>query len=237
MIHEWKLDGVTRNLGDALSSLLSPQDYVDDEENMYFVIGSVICDQVIKETVGLGYRPVFMNCGWRGEPLSPARVRQATFIGCRGPNTKRELAKNQVYVSVTGDPGYKVPSIIAKAQNHHRSLAIPHLQDVKRFNYNAKALGVDEVVQPSVTSDEDLVEKVKLISGASFVFAGAMHAAILAHAYGVPFALMNNGHVDIPAKWDDWLRSIGVKSTAFYTNARDGERWWRRHVEQLPVSF
>ncbi len=237
MIHEWKLGGITRNLGDALSSLLSPQEFVDDEENMYFVIGSVICNQVIKETLGLGYKPVFVDCGWRGERLDPNLAREATFIGARGPLTRRELLSHGVNVEVTGDPGYRIPSVVAMAQKHHRSLAIPHLEDPKRHRYTAEGLGVDEVVQASVDDDEDLVAKIQLISGASFVLAGAMHAAILAHAYGVPFALMNNGYVNIPTKWDDWLRSIGVKSTAFYTNATQGERWWRRHVEQLPASF
>lgn len=224
-------------MGDALSSLLSPQNFVDDEENMYFVIGSVICNQVIKETLGLGYKPVFVDCGWRGERLDPNLAREATFIGARGPHTQRELQNHGIHVEVTGDPGYRIPSIVPAAKKHHRSLAIPHLQDPRRDWYTADRLGVDKVVQASVDDDEGLVAKIQLISGASFVLAGAMHAAIIAHAYGVPFALMNNGYVNIPSKWDDWLRSIGVMSTAFYTNKAQGERWWKRHVEPLPARF
>jgi hypothetical protein len=237
VIHEWKLEGTTRNLGDALSSLLSPQEFIDDEEKMYFVIGSVICNQVIKETLGLGYKPVFIDCGWRGERLDRDLARRATFIGARGPNTQRELQTHGIHLEVTGDAAYRVPDIIRQAPKHHRSLAIPHIEDPKRYLYTADRLGVDEVVQASIEDDDDLVRKIELISGASFVFAGAMHGAILAHAYGVPFALMNNGYVNIPHKWDDWLRSIGVKSTAFYRNAIDGKKWWKRHVESLPASF
>jgi hypothetical protein len=234
MLFEWKLDGTTRNLGDALSELLSPQDYVDDEEKMYFVIGSVICDTVIKETLGLGYKPVFIDCGWRGEKLSEELARQSVFIGCRGPQTQAELRRCGIQVEVTGDSAYRVPGIVPKAKSNHRRIAIPHLEDPKRLTYTAARLGVDEIVQPDVLDKLDLVKKIELISGADFVLAGAMHAGILAHAYGVPFGLMLNGYVNIPAKWNDWLQGIGVKSTAFYQTAYEAEGWWGRNVKQLP---
>jgi hypothetical protein len=234
MLFEWKLHGTTRNLGDALGELLSPQDYADDEEKMYFVIGSVICDTVIKETLGLGYKPVFIDCGWRGEELARELVQESTFIGCRGPMTQGELARHGVHVEVTGDSAYRVPGIVPKAKSNHRRIAIPHIEDPKRLTYTAARLGVDEIVQPDVLDKLDLVDKIKIISGADFVFAGAMHAGILAHAYGVPFGLMLNGYVNIPAKWSDWLQSIGVKSNAFYQTAHEAERWWVRNVKQLP---
>jgi len=230
VIFEWKLDGVVGNLGDSLTFFIAPQEYVDDPDKMYFVIGSVIDNVVIRETLDLGYKPVFMNCGWRGEKLDPDLVAHCEFVGARGPLTQYELLKHGVVVEVTGDPGYKIPNLVPKAKSHGLSVVVPHIQDPKRHEYAPEELGVDLVVQPDVTSNKELVEKLNLISGSSFVFAGAMHAGILAHAYNVPFGLMDRGYVNVPTKWEDWLMCVGVKCGDFYSNAKDGRRWWVNHV-------
>lgn len=231
MLYEWKLDGVIGNLGDSLTSLLAPPEYAEDPDKMYFVIGSVIDNTVIRETLDLGYKPVFINCGWRGEKLNSELLTYCEFRGVRGPLTRRELLSHQINTEVTGDPAYKIPGIVPKARYNKLSVAVPHIQDPNRHQYTKEALGVDLILQPDVTSQEELIEKINIISGASFVFAGAMHAAILSHAYKVPFALMDNGYVNVPLKWEDWLRSIGVESRAFYKTATDGRKWWIRRIE------
>ncbi len=65
------MDGHVRNFGDALYEVfVDPEtlkDWKQDEEKMHFPIGSVIHNQVIVETLELGYTPVFYDCGWRGK--------------------------------------------------------------------------------------------------------------------------------------------------------------------------
>lgn len=237
MLHEWKLKGKHRNLGDTLSPLLATQEQIKHPTNLYFVIGSVIHNRVIEETIYQGLKPVFINCGWRGDPLDPQLLSLCEFEGARGPNTQRELARHGIHVEVTGDPAYKLPYLIPKAQPNNLRIAVPHIQDPFRNRYLRKMLEVDSIVQAHIRDDEHLLNTIKLISGASFVFAGAMHAAIIAHAYGVPFGLMDNGYVNIPPKWEDWLNSVGVQDISFYATSSDGKEWWNKNVKALPKVF
>jgi hypothetical protein len=64
------------------------------------------------------------------------------------------------------------------------------------------------------------------IAGASFVLTGSLHGAILAQAYGVPWAAFNDGFVDTPAKWDDWAAYLGV-NFAFVRTLYEGREWWQ----------
>ncbi len=218
MIYEWKLDGTTRNFGDTLYELVYPTDellaYSQDTSRCYFLIGSVICNTVIRETLDQGLSPVFIDCGWRGEELNPEYVSRSTFIGCRGPNTQSELARHGVSVAVTGDPAYKVPSKVTRMQPTERSIMIPHIQDPLLYDYDLDFYGVDELVSPAVTNLQSTVDLIQKISGAKFVFTGSLHAAMISHAYGVPFALMKT-YVNCMPKWVDWAMSVGIDTLNF----------------------
>lgn len=63
------------------------------------------------------------------------------------------------------------------------------------------------------------------IAGASFVLTGSLHGAILAQAYGVPWAAYSDGYVDAPPKWADWGAYLGVEIN-FVKNLREGQEWW-----------
>jgi hypothetical protein len=64
------------------------------------------------------------------------------------------------------------------------------------------------------------------IASASFVLTGALHAAIIACAYGRPFAFWDNGHVDIPFKWWDFASSVNILCV-FVRNVNEGRRSYR----------
>jgi hypothetical protein len=218
MIYEWKLDGVTRNFGDTLYEITYPNDkllsYAQDSFNRYHLVGSVICNTVIQESLDLGLLPVFIDCGWRGESLDPGLVKQSMFIGCRGPNTQFELARHGVSVTVTGDTAYKVPYKVTKAQPTERTIMIPHIQDPLIYDYDIDFYGVDELVSPAVTNLQSTVDLIQKISGAKFVFTGSLHAAMISHAYGVPFSLMKT-YVNCMPKWIDWAMSVGIDKLNF----------------------
>lgn len=107
------MDGKIRNFGDALYEVfVDPETYrqwIEDDLNTHFPVGSVICNTVIEETLDLGYKPIFYDCGWRGEPLDKDLVKHCIFFGARGPHTQKELARHDVIVPVTMDSGYKIP--------------------------------------------------------------------------------------------------------------------------------
>jgi hypothetical protein len=64
-----------------------------------------------------------------------------------------------------------------------------------------------------------------VIWSVDFVLAGALHAAIVACAYGKPFAFYSGAHIDLPFKWMDFSASINVP-TVFARNAEEGRRAW-----------
>jgi hypothetical protein len=236
VIYEWKYEGVVRNFGDALHEFLVPDNkrlqWLLSDKYCYFVIGSVICNEIIRETLDLGYKPVFINCGWRGEQLNPLLAQRCEFVGARGPDTQAELARLGIEVEVTGDPAYRIPEFIEKAPSHGKSIMIPHMKDDFRHSYKAQWFGVDEVVQPFVTDSQSIIDLVETISGADFVFAGAMHAGIIAHAYGVPFSPMSTSFVDCLPKWIDWAKSVDIKNVRFFQNKKEGLEWYEQWVCQ-----
>lgn len=218
MLYEWKLGGVTRNFGDTLYELVYPKkdlvSYAQDNLRCYFLVGSVICNTVMRETFDLGYSPVFINCGWRGEALDPDFVSRSTFIGARGPYTQGELARHGVSVDVTGDPAYEVPSKVTKGDPTNKTIMIPHIQDPLRSSYDKHYYNVDEIVSPAVTDLQSTVDLIKQISGAQYVFTASLHAAMISHAYGVPFAIMQT-YVNCMPKWVDWAASVGIERLNF----------------------
>lgn len=236
MLHEWKLDGITRNFGDALWEVILPEavvrDLESDSEHMYFPIGSVICNQVILETLGLGLKPVFINCGWRGEKLDPELVAECDFIGARGPYTQGALADHDINVEITGDPAYKLPSLIEKGSPNALAIVVRHIEDQSDYNQDSIfELKADAIFSPVVETKEDIIEFIQTISGARFVLAGSMHAAIVAHAYGVPFAPMlgHDDYVNCIPKWWDWFAANDLGKPYFAKDIVDGRAWYRQH--------
>jgi polysaccharide pyruvyl transferase WcaK-like protein len=100
-----------------------------------------------------------------------------------------------------------------------------------RNSYQYTQMGA-EVLQPTVAmGDSGSIEAmVREISGADFILAGAMHAAIVAHAYGVPFALFAYSYVDCPPKWYDWADSVGIKDVSYVSDIEAGKKWYEQNV-------
>lgn len=237
MIYEWKLDGEIRNFGDALYELTlssSAQDYMSqDVVNLYFPIGSVICNEVIRESLDQGFHPIFYNCGWRGEEIDPELAAQCEFHGARGPHTKDALERAGVSVEVTRDPAYDLPGLIAKGEPNGLAICIRHIMDESEHSVNTVfEYKVDALFRPVIQSKNDLVEFVEKVSGARFVLTGSLHAAIVAHAYDVPFALLGGEYIDCPAKWADWLASIGFGEPVWVTNLVEGREWYNDMVRK-----
>lgn len=237
MIYEWRLDGETRNFGDALYELLLPDDVIHgwstDPINMYFPIGSHICNEVIFNTLQAGFKPVFVGCGWRGEKLEPALLQHCTFAGVRGPETAKELAKYGVEVEVVGDPAYQLPNIVPKGTPNALAIVVRHIKDTADYTKDSIfELKADAIFSPVVETKEDILDFVEKISGARFVLAGSMHAAMVADAYGVPFALLKGEYIDCPAKWYDWFEWRGYGIPVFVNDVFEGREWYRTAIRR-----
>lgn len=226
------MDGKVRNFGHALSEVLLPANtrkkWIDDPNHIYFPIGSVICNETMQESLKLGLKPVFVKCGWRGEPLNPNLVAMSSFIGALGPHTQMALKNHGVGVQVTGDPAYDVRKLFIRGESNALAICIRHIKDPADYNIDSIfELKADELMTPVVETYEDIVAMIQKISGARFVLAGSMHAAMVANAFGVPFAPFSSGFIDCPPKWADWFAERGWGEPVWVKDVFEGREWYR----------
>lgn len=229
------MDGHVRNFGDSLYEVIAPWEtrkaWAADTAHMYFPIGSVICNEVIRETLDQNLVPVFYHCGWRGEELDPELVSLCRFKGARGPHTKEALARAGVEVEITEDPAYRLPGLVNAGEPNGLSILMRHIEDPSDYTPNTIfEYRVDAMFSPVVEDVADIIEVVEKISGARFVLTGSLHAAIVAHAYKVPFALLGGEYINCPAKWADWLAAQGFGEPVWVTDLSEGREWYNSVV-------
>ena len=73
----------------------------------------------------------------------------------------------------------------------------------------------------------DLRSAVRRIAGANFVLTGSLHGSIIAQAFGVPWAMYDDGYINAPAKWADWAAYLNTEIEPVRT-IKDGRRWWEQ---------
>ncbi len=230
-----------QNFGDYLPEILAKEllGYPRIDADEYRLIGSVIDDRWIRRDLRRinGHQDgliAFWGCGKRGpEPMSVGVRRHCRFFGVRGPLTRDALGLPAD--TVLGDPGLLAP-VFHAAKRHEatagRTICLPHVQDVRTADELLATAGTDLLMQPSIASTEaalhDILDR---IASADFVLSASLHGAIIACAYGRPFAFWDNGHLDIPFKWHDFAGSIGI-TARFAANLAEGRAIYR---EQQPA--
>src|SRR5262245_6169073 len=200
-IFEWQVSDQIHNFGDHLSRLIgeavfTPEEWCrlnDDKHSIFALLGSVLCYYRIETMVATGRAPVFVGCGFRGEEISPELISRSVVHGCRGYLSQAALARASVCTDVVGDPATLVPLLVKeRVVRSGKTLLVPHINDPKLDSYQAPDLGCESVAPPRTHTIKDVRLVIAKISSADFVLAGAMHAAIVAHAYDVPFALFSD---------------------------------------------
>ncbi len=164
---------------------------------------------------GTGFEPGYMDrharayCGgrpgWR-------------FFAVRGYLTRMVFHLDENVI--VGDPAIVMPRIYEpKAHKTERVRYFLHCD-----NDEPPEIGVDVEI---CTTRMDPFRAIDLIAGSSFVFTEALHIAILAYAYGVPWAWSLNKHLRGLFKWFDWFSSIGVAARWFPPSALvQATRWF-----------
>jgi hypothetical protein len=231
----WKQGEPIQNFGDFLSEVFVQRVQAPGRPRYprLRLVGSVISArdirsdlQAIRATPNglLGY----WGCGQRDEFIIEPELRaRCRFHGVRGPLTRERLG---LPVSTPiGDPALLMPLL------HHptpvpelagRVLCMPHFFDASADRTILQNSGADLILRPSLPASMELLLKaIDVICSVDFVLAGALHAAIVACAYGKPFAFYSGAHIDLPFKWMDFSASINVP-TVFARNAEEGRRAW-----------
>ena len=225
----WLKGHEVQNFGDFLAHVLCERLLTGPatvQAPMYRLIGSAIDYWVIKadlETLsatGSTGLPVYWGCGMRDVHAPPPETLAAVSISAvRGPLSRRSLLLPDDFP--TGDPGLLLPYIhVAQFAPDvvGRTVAIPHFNEPLADDALLALSGADLVLRPKVAATTEAAMKfVDKICAAEFVLCGSLHAAIIAAAYGKPFAFWDTGHLDIAFKWRDFAGSVGIP-TVFVQN-------------------
>ncbi|OZI32028.1 hypothetical protein CAL29_29780 [Bordetella genomosp. 10] len=184
-------------------------------------------------------RLIAWGLGVRDEgSLSPEAQARIEVSAVRGPISASEL-KLGMNVPI-GDPGLLMPALYSPRRNEHaasRTICIPHFHDRRTDAAILAASQCDLVLRASIPNDLHEIERfIDSLTSADFVLCGSLHAAILAVAYGVPFAYWDSGNIDLPIKWKDFSASIGIDAP-FAATLDEGRKIWSGQIEghiQLP---
>jgi tetratricopeptide (TPR) repeat protein len=242
----WKGSVETRNFGDYITKLLLDRALLEPRlrASRYRLIGSIIDDRNVEadlSAVDDGGKIAFWGCGARDtQCLRPDLLERCAFFGVRGPLTRDVIGLPAE--TTLGDTGLLTPLLHPPAPNdrrHGRTICVPHFYEPRSDEELLELTGAEAVVRPTIAPSLDALEALlEQISGAAFVLAGALHAAITAHAYGIPFAFFDSGHLDAPFKWRDFATSINI-SAVFVDNVEDGrvvhDKVIRKRARKLPL--
>jgi len=161
------------------------------------------------------------------------------FFGVRGVLTREVLELPAD--TVIGDPGllaplFHTPSIEPSVVG--RTVCIPHVQDHQNEKDLLGLSGCDILIRPVVEASEAGLRKIlDTIATSDFILTGSLHGAIIACAYGRPFAFWDTGNVDIPFKWHDFASSINIKAE-FVQTLSDGRAYFNEGLKnkiQIPL--
>lgn len=237
----WTQGNAVKNFGDFLTIMLADRAFIAPlfPASRYRLIGSAIDDAVLgADLAQLDHSDELIacwGCGARSNAsLSKAIMERVRLFGVRGP-----LSRNALGLPINtplGDPGLLVPLLYKPrpcSSVSGKVLCVPHFHEPLSSTEILSRTGADLIASPRVTSLLDCENLLDQIAGADLVLAGSLHAAILAFAYGRPFAFLDLGFIDIPFKWEDFAALIGIKAK-WFSNAREALEF-ARHCHSIAI--
>lgn len=209
-----------QNFGDYLPELICKEllGYPRIDADVFRLIGSVIDDRWARQDLQringrVAGLIAYWGCGARSEAgLDEEVSRCCRFFGVRGPLTRDALKLPPE--TVLGDPGFLAPLFHVPrpgVRTAGRTICIPHIQDPSPPADRLEASGCELLVQPEVDASEAALRTIlDEIAAADFILTGSLHGAIIACAYGRPFAFWDPGYLDVPFKWRDLAASLEI---------------------------
>ncbi|MGU3493196.1 glycosyltransferase [Xanthobacteraceae bacterium A53D] len=219
----WRDDAEVQNFGDFLTPYLMEKLFLRTPRlpGDIRIIGSCLEDGFVDQAEARrreaqaprGAALTAWGTGVR-EPgsLSAERRKNVDLLAVRGPLSVRELGLPDDFP--IGDPGLLVPALYRPLEDPRvtgHALCVPHFHDTRGDDELIAVTGATRILRPNIPKDLREIEVfIDTLTSADFVLCGSLHAAILAAAYGRPFAYWESGCVDLPFKWQDFSASVGI---------------------------
>ena len=237
----WTFDRPVLNLGDHLTEVFieafgyaflsfesaAKNNRLEEFETCLFAVGSIL-DSAWCERVKMK-KSIWGSGDWGDPRFGRTHLDDCTLHAVRGPLTVRRLGLPEA--TPTGDPALLLPVLFPLSrQSDTGVIFIPHFNRRTAFSASAIAsAGASRLVDFGVTRAERSA-RIRSIVDAEFVLTGSLHGAIVAQAYGRPWALCLPDGVrqDKPGKWEDWFAYLGLEP-ASCRNHEEGRRWWLTH--------
>jgi hypothetical protein len=148
------------------------------------------------------------------------------FRAVRGPRTRAQLGLDPSIPM--GDPALILPRYFPISPKERSGiLGIPHWAN-RGIAQSHKAYQGTELLN-IVHKQGDWKPKVEKIASAEFVLTNALHGAIIAQAYGVPWAFCSaeGERISCVFKWLDWFEYLDLDLRVVRTLS-EGMSWWDR---------
>lgn len=235
-IRYWTRGEARANFGDYLTEVLCQGLFAGRQDwlpGRIHLIGSVISDIYVAEALAAGFKRItYWGCGLRHpHGLLPEHRKAARFRGVRGPLTRAVLGLPRS--TPIGDPALLLPRFHTPGPSPDHAgkvLCIRHVGTKISDTALLKQTGADMVLSPWIAPGvEAALALVDAIAAADFILTASLHGAIVAHAYGRPFAYLNDRQIDVPFKWADFSGSIGFECD-FVSTVEQGRRFHERNV-------
>lgn len=199
-------------------------------KKLLLAIGSLLCDFVLKPLTGIEILVCGSGTGYF--PFNPQHF-SLNFKAVRGPKTARMIG-----VSLPlGDPALLFPYWVPKPLSSGENLLVLHVLD--KFRSFRDTISVSTLLQKADIQWKTLLEK---IAAANFVWTTSLHGAIVAQAYGVPWALAKpwgnfRRKKFCSFKWLDWLEFLGLEDNdlVFTRTLDEAQCWWEKVERRIRV--
>ncbi len=192
------------NFGDELNPWiweeLIPEIFNDDKGTIFLGIGTLINSNVpanVEKIVlgtGVGYvKPAVIDEKWR-------------FYCVRGPLSANSLGLDKSF-AIT-DPAVLLTQVVTTPViPHHQICYMPHHDSLAQADWADICQKAGLLFLDPTTDVKELVSKIR---GAKLVISEAMHGAIVADAFRVPWIpVIGYDHI-LSFKWEDWCQSLGM---------------------------
>jgi succinoglycan biosynthesis protein ExoV len=225
-LYYWSADNKQVNFGDYISLYLYEKlikQNMTKDQILLLGVGSILntplLTKVLEAKSDLTELHVW-GSGARspnGPKLSWLKTKIVTHIyGVRGYHTARSL--NCTPELAIGDPAFLLPTLIRPGTSLRGKYLtfVPHISQCNT-SIAAESLLLDShcerLLKPLIDPTPDALENfVDELCSSSFILTNSLHGAILAQAYGIPYAYGKvGGYLNCPFKWKDHSSIIGVE--------------------------